>query len=295
MQRFTPPAGGPHRSIPPLSAGGAAGGRAPTRLVAAGASPGRVRPPSRPARFWALGLAVALGLALGLAAPLGAQEADWSEVVRGDPAGDAVALTFDAGGVAGPAARILATLRERGVRATFFLSGQWVESYPDLAEQVAADGHELANHSYFHPDLTRLTDEQVLWELESTEAVIAARLGRSSRPWFRPPFGARDRRVLALARQLGFRSVLWSLDSGDWRAGATAAGVLRRVLANVAPGDVVVHHVAAEATAAALPTLLDGLAERGLRVVTVSELLGVAPAAQPAPAGVADGPPPLGD
>jgi peptidoglycan/xylan/chitin deacetylase (PgdA/CDA1 family) len=218
----------------------------------------------------------ALLVALFVLAPVSAQGI-WDEIVSGDTNGDMVALTFDAGSVDGPATQILDTLRERNIRLTFFLTGQWVESYPELARRVADDGHELANHSYFHPDLTTLSNSQVLWELDYTEGIIMAKLGRTSRPWFRPPFGARNQRVLDLAREVGLRSVYWTLDSGDWRANATAAAVQFRVLNHVGAGDIVVHHVAAYPTAEALPAIIAGIQARGLRLVTVTELLGMAP------------------
>ena len=201
----------------------------------------------------------------------------WDEIEGGDPGSSMVALTFDAGSVDGPGAQILETLRARRIKATFFLTGQWVESYADLARAVADDGHELANHTYYHPDLTLRSNAQIVWELEYTNALIEARLGRTSKPWFRPPFGARNERVLDVARSLGFRSIYWTLDSGDWRTTATAAGVLARVLNNVRPGDIVVHHVASDQTAEALPAILDEISRRGWRVVTVSELLGLGP------------------
>lgn len=241
--------------------------------------------------WWRTALALVVAGLLA-AAPSGLAGAawSWSEVSRGDPGSGMVALTFDAGSVDGPAATILDTLHDRGLKVTCFLTGQWVESYPELARRLAADGHELANHTYYHPDLTQLSDQQIRWELEYTNAVIEARLGRTSRPWFRPPFGARDQRVLAVAEELGYRSVYWTLDSGDWRTGVTPGAVLRRVLSNVEAGDIVVHHLASDATAQALPEILDALAARGLRVVTVSELLGVAPPADgatPSPLGPA--------
>lgn len=226
--------------------------------------------------FRALAAAV-LGLlaAAPLAWPAGAV---WDEIERGDPNGDMVALTFDAGSDDGRATTVLETLRANHLHVTFFLTGQWVETYPDLARQVAADGHELANHSYYHPDFTKLSNDKIAWELSYTDQIIQANLGRTSRPWFRPPFGARDQRVLDLARGLGYLSIYWTLDSGDWRANATAAAVTTRVLKSVGPGDIVVHHVAAQATAEALPTIVENIQARGLRIVTVSELLGVQPA-----------------
>lgn len=223
-------------------------------------------------RLW---VGLALAALLSLTGSSASFAADWTEVVHGDPNSDLVALTFDAGSVDGPALQILDTLRERRLRVTVFLTGQWVESYPELALRVAQDGHELANHSYFHPDFTRLGNEQIAWELEYTNALVEAKLGRGTRPWFRAPFGARNARVLDLAAGLGFRSIYWTLDSGDWRTDATGPGVLRRVLDLAAPGDIVVQHLAAPATAEALPEIIDGLQARGLRIATISALLGL--------------------
>lgn len=205
--------------------------------------------------------------------PLGYAQAATDEVVSGVADVPLVALTFDAGGVAGPAARVLAVLRERDVRATFFLSGQWIESYPQLAAQIGADGHELANHTYAHPDLRGLSNDRIAWELQFTDALIESATGRSPVPYFRPPFGARDARVVRVAGALGYRSIMWALDSADWRTDATRAGVASRVLRLARAGDVVVMHVASTATAAALGEILDGLAARGLQVVTVTEVL----------------------
>jgi peptidoglycan/xylan/chitin deacetylase (PgdA/CDA1 family) len=225
-------------------------------------------------RILAVLAAAALTALLG-ALPAASQPL-WDEISGGDPSSDMVALTFDAGSVDGPVWSILDTLRARDLRLTFFLTGQWVQSYPPAARQVAADGHELSNHTYYHADLTKLSFGQIVWELDYTNGIIEADLGRSSKPWFRPPFGARNQRVLDIARELGFRSIYWTLDSGDWQTGASAAGVLTRVLRNVGPGDIVVHHVAAYPTAAALPDIVDAIQARGLRIVTVSELLGSA-------------------
>ena len=207
-----------------------------------------------------------------------AATADWSEIVRGDPSTGLVALTFDAGAESGTAApAVLEILRERGIRATFFLSGRWVEKYPELAQQIQADGHEIANHSYTHPDLTHLSDDQIVFELDYTDQVVSDLLGVHTRPYFRPPFGARNRRVLDVAAASGFRSVYWTLDSGDWLPRATPGAVADKVLRFAEPGDIVVEHVASDATAGALPTILDEFEQRGWKVGTVSQVLGLAP------------------
>jgi peptidoglycan/xylan/chitin deacetylase (PgdA/CDA1 family) len=228
---------------------------------------------------------VLASLVLAVSLLIAAAQEDWSEVVQGDPSTGIVALTFDAGAEAGTAApQVIQVLRERGVHATFFLSGNWVSKYPALATEIMIDGHEIANHSLTHPDLTKLADNQVVFELDYTDQVVWDTLGVHTRPYFRPPFGARNRRVLDVAAASGFRSVFWTLDSGDWLARATPGGVAERVLRFAQPGDIVVEHVASQATAAALPTILDIFEERGWKVGTVSDVLGVArydPAVQP--------------
>jgi len=211
------------------------------------------------------------------AVPVAAQEEDYSEVFRGDPSTGIVALTFDAGNEGGGAApQILQILRERGVQVTFFLSGQWVVHNPQLTEQIVRDGHEIANHSYSHPDLTKLADNQIVYELDYTDQVVWDVVGVHTRPYFRPPFGARNRRVLDMAAASGFRSIYWSLDSGDWLPRASAGAVAGKILRFAVPGDVVVEHVGSAASAEALPVILDEFDQRGWRVGTVSEVLGLA-------------------
>jgi peptidoglycan/xylan/chitin deacetylase (PgdA/CDA1 family) len=210
------------------------------------------------------------------ATPIIAQDEDYSEVFHGDPSTGIVALTFDAGNEGGGSApQILETLRARDVHVTFFLSGHWVDHNPELTRQMLADGHEIANHSYSHPDLTHLSSDQIVYELDYTDQVVWDVVGVHTRPYFRPPFGARNRRVLDVAAASGFRSVYWSLDSGDWLPRASAGAVAGRILRYALPGDVVVEHVGSAASAEALPVILDEFVQRGWRAGTVSEVLGL--------------------
>ncbi len=212
------------------------------------------------------------------------------EVGRGDPARPEVALTFDCGAGAGPTPRILEVLRAAGVRATFFVTGQWARQNPDLLRQIAAE-HEIANHSWSHRDFTRLSDAEIAWELQSTEEVIYTLTGRTTRPFWRAPFGARNDRVLAAAARAGWPvHVFWTVertpagwvsgDSGDWRP-ITPREVVGNVLRAVGLGGgvITVSHCGSDLTAAALPEILAGLGRLGFRPVTVGELL-----RQPGPA-----------
>lgn len=197
-----------------------------------------------------------------------------------------VALTFDCGPwvAENTLESILATLDETGVRATFFVTGQFIERHPELFVTVA-QRHELGNHSYSHPNFPSLPAERQRRELERTEGLAQA-AGFTTQPLWRAPFGARNPRVLAIAAEGGWPvHVFWSLlrtprgwitgDSGDWRD-ITSQQVLENVLEavdRIGPGTILVHHCNSALTAEALPAILQGLQERGYEAVPLSALL----------------------
>ena len=210
------------------------------------------------------------------------------EVSRGAREGRLLALSFDCGGHAGPTAEILDALREADVSVTFFLIGQWVEAYPELARAIG-ERHEVANHSHAHPDYRDLSDDAIARDLERADAAIVAATGRSTRPLWRAPSGARDARVLAAAARAGWPvHVFWTIerdalglvtgDSGDWR-GFTAAEVAANLerAAALGGGVITVSHCDSDATRDALPELLRRLRAAGVRVTTVSAMLASVP------------------
>lgn len=185
-----------------------------------------------------------------------------------------VALTFDAGSSAEPVPHILRALAQRGIRCTFFLTGQWIERYPDAARQIAESGHELGNHSWSHPAFTSLTEEQMREQLRRTEEIALRVCGRSTKPLFRPPFGARDERVRSVAADEGYLTIYWTIDSWDSvKKDITPQMITDRVMRLMRPGAIVLMHCGSKATAQALPQLLNALDAQGYRVVTVSELV----------------------
>lgn len=206
------------------------------------------------------------------------------EISRGNPARPEIALTFDCGAAAAPIPRILDILAAAGIRATFFVTGQWARDNPELLRVIAAR-HQVANHSWSHRDFTKLSESEIVRELQATEEVVYALTGQSTKPLWRAPFGARDSRVLAVAAAAGWPvHVFWTVertsagwvsgDSGDWRpitADQVVANVLRA--AGLGGGVITVNHCGSALTPAALPEILAGLGRLGLRPVTVSELL----------------------
>jgi len=185
-----------------------------------------------------------------------------------------VALTLDAGASAAPTPSILKTLAASGVQVTFFLTGKWAEQNEGLVRRIRSEGHEIGNHTYSHPDLRKLSDAGILDQLKKTDDIIARITGRECDPLFRPPFGSRDRRVLRVAGDAGFACVYWSLDSWDsYKKGITSQEITERVLSRVQGGDIVLMHCGSQATADALPGLINALESRGYGIVKVSELL----------------------
>jgi peptidoglycan/xylan/chitin deacetylase (PgdA/CDA1 family) len=197
-----------------------------------------------------------------------------TEIVRGDPALPLIALTFDAGAGSGAVSRLLDVLRDRGVRATFFVTGAFADRYEAIVHRIAAEGHEIANHSYNHPDFRTLSDDQMRVEIRRGTASVESAAGVRITPLWRPPFGSRDDRVLRVVEQEGFRAIYWTFDSGDWLDNATTDRVLDADLRQAVPGAIVVHHVSPDATANAMPTIIDELRGRGYELVTVGELIG---------------------
>lgn len=203
------------------------------------------------------------------------------EVYRGF-AGNRIALTFDAGASAAPAASILDALETHGVRVTFFLTGEWAEENPDLVLRMAEEGHELANHTYSHPHLTQLEDEEIREQVLRAEEIIRSLTGQNTQPYLRPPYGDRDQHLLDLLVQDGYISIYWTLDSLDSVGEPkTPEFLFQRVTQPVdgmgnavsLDGGIVLMHVGSAPTAEALPQILAWYQERGWQIVKVSEIL----------------------
>jgi peptidoglycan/xylan/chitin deacetylase (PgdA/CDA1 family) len=180
-----------------------------------------------------------------------------------------VALTFD-DGPAPLTHEYLKVLAALDARATFFLVGEMCVEYPELVRAIAGRGHEIAGHGYTHRRFTSLTRAELEAELWRTAAVLPPT--RAAHKLVRPPYGAVSLGTLATCARHGFTSVMWSLNSGDWRA-RSAPDVAKTFVQAVAPGEIVLLHEGQPWTLDALPTILENLRKWGHELVTVSELL----------------------
>jgi peptidoglycan/xylan/chitin deacetylase (PgdA/CDA1 family) len=185
-----------------------------------------------------------------------------------------VALTFDDGPSAEVTPRVLAILREKDVRATFFLVGRQVDRHPALARGVCADGHAIGNHTYSHPSLfCFLTPRRLRDEIGRAQEAIGRVTG--VRPaCFRSPVGLRHPLLEPALQQASLAFVLWALRTYDTRP-LKADALSHRILAKIQPGSIILLHdrsgPGAEAMLAALPGVIDRLRARGYRFVTIGE------------------------
>lgn len=182
-----------------------------------------------------------------------------------------VALTFDDGPVQ-QTADLLDVFAAKGVRATFFVVGKNVKAHPELIKRMVAEGHVVGNHTYDHPQLTRLSEAAIRKELQTTNALVADASGVTP-DLLRPPYGATNSGVASVAAGLGMSQIVWSVDPLDWKD-RNSATVTSRVLAAAKPGAIILSHDIHATTRAAYAGIVDALQAKGYVLVTVPELLG---------------------
>jgi peptidoglycan/xylan/chitin deacetylase (PgdA/CDA1 family) len=205
-------------------------------------------------------------------------------VTNGPRSSRMIALTFDMGGRTDPAVAIMTWLRDHNVPATIFMTGASADTTQAAREVLGIINarpalFDLGNHSYGHPDMTKLSVTAIIDELQRAEAAINRLAVQSPRPLFRPPFGAWNNNVLAGAGAAGYRwTVMWDVDTIDWKpiadGGPSAAQMVAKVLDRAQGGSIVLMHLGGYETLKALPDMVAGLRARGYTLVTLETMLG---------------------
>ena len=191
-----------------------------------------------------------------------------------------VALTFDDGPDAKNTPRLLDMLAKRNIKATFFVLGERIEMHPELLKREKAEGHEIGNHSWNHPNLAKMSEEGVRGQLQRTHDLILKSSG-SKTTLMRPPYGSiTERQKKWVADAMGYKVILWAVDPLDWRKPGPAV-VARRILSATRPGSIVLMHDIHTQSVDAVPQILDGLTAKGFKFVTVSQLLAMDGPAKP--------------
>ncbi len=185
--------------------------------------------------------------------------------------GKKIAVIYDDGPVPGSTEVILDSLKKNDMRATFSVVGKNVAANPELTKRIVAEGHELANQLWSHPDLSKVTEEQVLAELRQAEEVIFSVTGVHAR-YFRPPDGYVPPDMEDAIKSAGYLILIPTFDSGDWRNPPPGL-VTKAILDGVTPGAIILAHDSFPKSVAEMPGILDELSQRGYKSLTISQLL----------------------
>ncbi len=203
------------------------------------------------------------------------------EIVKVGTEEKVVALTFDAGANADGVTPILSILRENGVKGTFFLTGKFIERYPEEVKAIIGSGGDVGNHTYDHPYLSQLTDEEIREKIAGAEDTFATLDGKFQ-PFLRAPYGDRNQSVLDTVSEAGYINIRWTIDSLGWKGtsgGQTAGTVRDKVLRNTSPGAIIMMHLGSNPDdkthldSQALPEIIAELRADGYEFVTLSELI----------------------
>ncbi len=182
-----------------------------------------------------------------------------------------ISVTFDCAWGAEDVDEVLSALKQHDCRATFFVLGTWAESNPDAIKKIAAEGHELANHSYNHTYYTSLTSEQMKADMERCDSALEALIGKKPR-LFRPPAGDYNSAVVNTVNENGKACVQWDTDSLDYKD-LTAAQMEERIMSRVQNGSIILFHTGTANTASALGGILSRLKGEGYEFVPACELI----------------------
>jgi polysaccharide deacetylase family sporulation protein PdaB len=184
-----------------------------------------------------------------------------------------IAISFDAAWGNDDTDDLLAILKEYNIKTTFFLVSMWVEKYPDDVKRMIEEGHDIGNHSSTHPHMTKLSKEGVKKELMGAHDKVKELTGYEME-LFRPPFGDYNDSLVEIAKECGYYTIQWDVDSLDWKEYGVDHEV-KTVLQNknLSNGSIILFHNDAKYTPEALRPILDGLKEQGYEIVPISELI----------------------
>ena len=184
-----------------------------------------------------------------------------------------ISISFDAAWGAEDFPKIMGILDKHQVKATFFMTGEWVEKYPDCVKTLVEKGHDLGNHSATHPDMTKLSKEQQKNQIMQVHNAVKELTGYEME-LFRPPYGAYSNDVIRSCYEVGYFPIQWDVDSLDWKD-LSAADIIKKVCKHksLGPGSIILCHNGAKHTAEALDEMLTNLKEQGYELVPISELI----------------------
>lgn len=193
----------------------------------------------------------------------------------GNTAKKTLYLTFDNGYENGFTAPILDTLKQKNVPAAFFVTGHYIQDQPELIKRMANEGHIIGNHSWSHPDMTTMSNEQIRLELKKVKDGVAQITGQEVMNYLRPPRGIFNNRVLAVSLEEGYTSVFWSLAYKDWEVNKQkgAEYAYQQIMKQIHPGSIMLIHSVSSDNAGALARVIDDARARGYEFESLDQYM----------------------
>ncbi|BED93102.1 MAG: polysaccharide deacetylase family protein [Candidatus Paraimprobicoccus trichonymphae] len=183
-----------------------------------------------------------------------------------------ISFTFDDGGEDKQVCELLRVLKEKKIKATFFIIGEWAKEHTDMVKKINEDGHDIGNHSYTHPFLPNLNKENLESEIEKCNKVLEKIINKKI-DLFRAPFGATDKTVIKKAEEKKMFLIKWNIDTVDWKKGTTEEQILKTVKNEKRKGSIILMHMGKNQTIKVLPKLIKHLNEEDYEIVPISRLI----------------------
>lgn len=182
-----------------------------------------------------------------------------------------VALTINCAWNADDMDTILETLNKNDIKITFFMVGNWIEKYTDVAKKIYENGHELANHSYSHPHVNKLSKDENIEQIKKCSELIKQITGKPS-TLYRGPYGEYNNSIIEATKEMKHKAIQWSIDTLDYKA-LTGEQMWERIKPNLENGSIILMHNGTENTALSLNMIIQNIQLEGYEIVPVSELI----------------------
>ncbi len=195
----------------------------------------------------------------------------FSPIFQGPSTHKAASLTINVAWGEEELPELLAILKQYGVKATFFFDGDWVKKFPNFVRQIFKEGHEVANHGLYHGHPVQMGRDELKRLILENSQLLKEVIGREPAKLFAPPYGEFNEQIVAVAGNLGYRTIMWTIDTIDWKRPAPEV-IFRRVIDKIKPGAIILMHPTVP-TVVALEEIIKALKSQGYSLVTVSELL----------------------
>lgn len=193
-----------------------------------------------------------------------------SPIYRGHPEKEMVAFLINVSWGTAYIPDILRILDEQKIKATFFIEGKWAKENADYAKMIVEEGHVIGNHAYSHPDMSRLSEQEIFQEIKQTNEIIKAITGNTPK-WFAPPSGSFNNQVVKIADQLDMETILWSVDTIDWRNPSVSV-MMNRVMDELHAGALILMHPT-KSIVQGLEPLITNIKDKGYKIGTIDKLL----------------------